>query len=99
MAWFPGMRKTALCWSDIDLEAGVIRIGWSRRIVKGRMQAKGPKTEAGYRPVVLGPTALAALKRVHAEQTERRLALGPDYHPDAERRLARGPTITRTSTW
>ncbi len=55
------------------------------------MQVKGPKTEAGYRPIVLGPTTLAALKRLRDEQMERRLALGPDYHPDAERRLARGP--------
>jgi integrase len=81
----------ALCWTDVDLDAGIVRIGWSRRIVKGRMQVKGPKTQAGYRPVMLGPTTLAALKRLHAEQTQRRLALGPDYHPDAERRLARGP--------
>ncbi len=76
--------------SDIDLKAGMVRIGWSRRIVDGRMHVKGPKTEAGYRSVVLGPMTLAALKRLHAEQTERRLALGPDYHPDAERRRARG---------
>lgn len=55
------------------------------------MQVKGPKTEAGYRPIVLGPTTLAARKRLYAERTERRLALGPYYHPDAERRLARGP--------
>jgi integrase len=80
----------ALCWTDVDLEAGIVRIGWSRRIVDGRMQVKGPKTEAGYRPVVLGPTTLA-LKRLHAEQLKRRLALGADYHSDAERRLARGP--------
>jgi len=81
----------ALCWTDIDLQAGTVRIGWSRRIVNGRMQVKGPKTEAGYRTVILGPTTVAALKQLHAEQAERRLALGADYHPDAERRLARGP--------
>jgi integrase len=80
----------ALCWTDVDLEVGIVRIGWARRIVSGRMQVKGPKTEAGYRPIVLGPTTLAALKRLHAEQMQRRLALGPDYHPDAERRVARG---------
>lgn len=91
-----------LCWSDVDLDAGTARIGWSRRIVKGQrpaagskrrgqVQAKGPKTEAGYRTVILGPTTVAALKRLYAEQAERRLALGADYHADAERRLARGP--------
>jgi integrase len=79
----------ALCWTDIDLDAGTIRIGWSRRIVNRRMQVKGPKTDTSYRTVVLGPAALAALRRLHAEQTQRRLALGARYHPDAERRRAR----------
>ncbi len=81
----------ALCWTDIDLETGAVRIGWSRRVVNGRMQVKGPKTGAGYRPVVLGPTTLAALKLLHAEQLQRRQLLGADYHADAERRGARGP--------
>jgi integrase len=89
----------ALCWTDVDLDAGIVRIGWSRRIVDGRMQVKGPKTEAGCRPIVLGPTTLATLKRLRAEQMERRLALGADYHPDAERRLAAVLAKTRTSTW
>jgi integrase len=81
----------ALCWTDIDLDRGVVRIGWSRRVVDGRMQVRGPKTEAGYRPVILGPTTLAALRALHDEQAQRRAILGADYHADAERRLARGP--------
>jgi integrase len=80
----------ALCWTDIDLDAGTVRIGWSRRVVKRRVEVKGPKTEAGYRTVMLGPVVLTALKRLHAEQAERRLTLGADYLPDAERRRARG---------
>jgi integrase len=79
----------ALCWTDLDLEAGTVRIGWSRRIVNRGMQVKGPKTEAGYRTVILGPTTVAALRRLHTEQAQRRLALGARYHPDAERRQAR----------
>jgi integrase len=74
----------ALRWQDVDLGAGTVRIGWSRRIVKRRMQVKGPKTEAGYRTVVLGQTALAALKRLRAEHAERRLAMGADYHTDED---------------
>jgi len=31
---------------------------------------------------VLGQTTLAALSRLRAEQAERRLALGADYHED-----------------
>ncbi len=41
----------ALRWQDVDLAAATVRLGWSRRIVKRRMQLKGPKTEAGYRTV------------------------------------------------
>jgi integrase len=91
----------ALCWTDVDLQAGVVRIGWSRRVLKGerpvdggrrkgQVEVKGPKTEAGYRSVVLGSTTLAALRLLHAEQSQRREILGADYHADAERRLARG---------
>jgi integrase len=72
----------ALTWPDVDLEQGAMRIGRSRRIVGGQMQVKGPKTEAGYRTVALGPTVIATLRRLRAEQAERRLALGPDYHDE-----------------
>jgi integrase len=74
----------ALRWQDVDLTTGTLRIGRSRRIVKRRMQVKGPKTEAGYRTVVLGQSTLAALKRLRAEQVERRLAMGACYHVDEE---------------
>ncbi len=50
----------ALRWTDVDLDEATLRIGASRRIVNGRMQVKGPKTEAGYRTVVLGPSTVAA---------------------------------------
>jgi hypothetical protein len=63
-------HEVAVLRRQVDLAAGTVRIGWSRRIVKRRMQVKGPRTEAGYRTVVLGPTLL------RAEQAERRLALG-----------------------
>lgn len=72
----------ALAWPDVDLEQGAMRIGRSRRIVGGQMQVKGPKTEAGYRTVALGPTVIATLRRLRAEQAERRLALGSDYHDE-----------------
>jgi len=74
----------ALRWTDVDLDKATLRIGASRHIVNGRMQVKGPKTEAGYRTVVLGPSTVAALKRLRAEQAERRLALGGDYHTDED---------------
>jgi integrase len=69
----------ALRWSDIDLDANTVRIGRTRRIVGGRMEVKHPKTEAGIRSVALGPVTVAALRRLKAEQAERRLALGTGY--------------------
>jgi integrase len=83
-AWRSGASptKAALAWPDVDLDQGTVRIGRSRRIVGGQMQVKGPKTEAGYRTVALGPTVIAALRRLRAEQAERRLILGADYHDE-----------------
>ncbi len=72
----------ALRWSDVDLDAGAARIGASRRIVGKRMEVKAPKTEAGARTVALGPSTVAALKRLRVEQAARRLALGGDYHAE-----------------
>jgi integrase len=70
----------ALRRADVDLDLGTARIGRSRRIVGGQMQVKGPKTEAGYRTVALGPVTVATLRRLRTEQAERRLALGTGYH-------------------
>jgi integrase len=80
----------ALRWADVDLDAGTVRIGHSRRNLKGRrqpdgsrtegrMQVKGPKSEAGVRTVAPDPAVVAALRRLRAEQATRRLALGPAY--------------------
>jgi integrase len=74
----------ALRWANVDLDTGAVRIGWSRRIVGGRMEVKAPKTEAGARTVALGPATVAALKRLHVEQAGRRLVLGGDYDSQAD---------------
>jgi integrase len=74
----------ALRWADVDLEAGATRIGFTRRIVGGRMEVKAPKTGAGARTVALGPAAVAALKRLRVEQAGRRLVLGGDYDAGAD---------------
>jgi integrase len=74
----------ALRWADVDLDEGTARIGASRRIVNRRMEVKGPKTEAGYRTVALGPATVAALRRLRAEHAERRLVLGGAYDAAAD---------------
>jgi len=70
----------ALRWDHVDLEAGTLKIGWSRRVVNNRMEVKPPKTDSSVRTVVLGPATVAALKRLRAEQAGRRLAFGGAYH-------------------
>jgi len=70
----------ALRWTEVDLERGTVRIGRSRRVVNGRMQVKGPKTEAGYRTVTIGVITIAELGRLRAEQVRQRLALGRHYY-------------------
>jgi len=70
----------ALRWADVDLEEGTVRVGRSLRIVGGRLDVKGPKTEAGYRTLAVPTFAVAALRRHRAGQAELRLALGGAYH-------------------
>jgi len=49
------------------------------------MEVKGPKTEACYRTVVVGPVTIAELKRLRVEQVRQRLALRGDYYTDEHR--------------
>jgi integrase len=70
----------ALRWSDIDLDAGTVAISRSLRRGEAGLRYKDPKTRAGLRTVGLGPSTVAALRRLRAEQAERRLAFGTAYH-------------------
>jgi hypothetical protein len=45
---------------------------------------KQPKSEAGARTIVLGPSVVAELRRHRAEQAERRLVFGPAYRADLD---------------
>jgi integrase len=78
----------ALTWNDIDLEAGTLRIGRSRRIVNRQMQVKGPKTEAGHRNLILGSNTITALKQLRSTQEEHRRLLGAAYYADEDLRRA-----------
>jgi integrase len=74
----------ALRWSDLDLDAGTVRIGRSLRRGQAGLRYKPPKTAAGTRTVGLGPQAVAALRRLRVEQAERRLAYGAAYRTDED---------------
>jgi integrase len=69
----------ALRWSDVDLDAGRVCIARSLGLVAGELHWKQPKSEAGARTIVLGPSVVAELRRHRASQAERRLVFGPAY--------------------
>jgi integrase len=73
----------ALRWSEVDLDAGTVRIARSVVLVGGELHWKAPKN-GEERTIVLGPSVVAELRRHRAEQLERRLILGPVYRVDAD---------------
>jgi len=83
-----GMRRgeaLGLRWSDVDLEAGTLRI--TRTLITTDVQRKGspgmawgtPKTAKGRRTVALDPATVTALRTHRTRQREERLAMGPGY--------------------
>lgn len=83
-----GMRRgevLGLRWSDLDLEAGTLRI--TRTLITTDVQRKGspgmawgtPKTAKGRRTVALDPATVTAVRAHRKRQLEERLALGSDY--------------------
>jgi integrase len=72
----------ALRWAEVDLDDSTVRVGRSLRIVGGRLDVKGPKTEAGYRDLALPAFAVTALRRHRVAQAEQRLALGGAYRDE-----------------
>jgi integrase len=82
-----GARRAQLLtlrWSEVNLDAGTVRIARSVVLVGGELHWKAPKSEAGTRTIVLGPAVVAELRRHRAEQLERRLIFGPAYHVDED---------------
>lgn len=74
----------ALRWSDIDLEAGAVRIERSVTWHKRVEFITEPKTRAGRRRVTLPatPDVVGALRRWKAAQAAERLRLGPLWAAD-----------------
>jgi integrase len=74
-----GMRRgeiVALRWSDIDLDAGRIRVERSLEQTNAGLAFKSPKTKAGRRSVSIPASIVAELRQHWREQQVHRLALG-----------------------
>lgn len=83
----------ALRWSEVDLEAGRLRVVRSETEVGGELVEGGPKTAAGRRAVALAPSTVAALRAHRARQVLEDAQLGDDAQAraQAEGRVFRGP--------
>lgn len=83
LALTTGMRRgevLGLQWSDLDLDAGALRVRRTLHRVGGKLHAGEPKSAKGRRTVALSGLALAALKRHRVRQAQQRLALGEAWH-------------------
>ena len=80
-----GMRRGELAglqWSDIDLDAGRLRVERSIEKTRAGLRVKSPKTRHGRRLIALPASAVAVLREHRKAQLELRLALGAGRLPD-----------------
>lgn len=78
-------------WSDVDLDAKLVRIAQQRVVVGGTVRVGAPKTNAGVRSLAIDGATVAALRSWKAEQSAERLLMGAGWadtdglvftHPD-----------------
>jgi integrase len=77
-----GMRRgevLALRWSDVDLNAGQLRVRRALVQVDGVPIMQPPKTEASRRTIDLDNVTVATLRQHRKTQLEERLKWGPTY--------------------
>lgn len=78
-----GMRRgevAGLGWSDLDLDAGTVRVRWTLGEVDGHATWKRlPKSKAGERTMSLDPRVVAALRALKKLQAEERLIAGSEW--------------------
>ncbi len=80
LALATGMRQSELLglrWSDIDFEAGVVRVRTRlKRMLDGTWVFREPKTKRSRRQIALARPALESLRQHRARQLEERMATG-----------------------
>jgi integrase len=88
-----GMRRgevLGLRWSDVDLDAGRLRVVQTIIQVRSKVTVGEPKTARGRRPVALDARTVAVVREHRKRSLEERMLVGPDFedhglvfhHPD-----------------
>jgi integrase len=77
-----GMRRgevAGLRWTDVDLQAGQVKVAKPRVAVRYKVHVSEPKTLKGKRWLALDPATAAALREHRTRQAEERLMVGPGW--------------------
>jgi len=77
-----GLRPGEVCglkWSAVDLEAGTLRVEWTRTLVGTTVEEKDPKTGAGERTLPMPAPVIVALRAFRARQAAEKLKAGEAY--------------------
>jgi integrase len=85
VALFTGLRRgelLALRWSNVDLDAKMMRVREALEETKAGIRFKTPKTRNGVRDVTLPDLVVDVLRERRRQQLEQRLALGLGKLPD-----------------
>ncbi|MGH9025171.1 MAG: tyrosine-type recombinase/integrase [Acidimicrobiia bacterium] len=88
-----GMRRgeaLGLRWSDVDVDAGRLRVMQTIIQVRSKVTVGEPKTARGRRPIALDAGTIAVLREHRRRSLEERMLVGPDFderglvfhHPD-----------------
>lgn len=80
-----GMRRgegLGLRWSDVDLDAGRLRVVQTIIQVRSKVSVGEPKTARGRRPIALDPGTVAVLREHRRRMLEERLLVGPDFNDE-----------------
>ncbi len=77
-----GMRRgeaLELRWSDVDLDAGRLRVVQTIIQVRSKVTVGEPKTARGRRPIALDVGTVAVLREHRKRSLEERILVGPDF--------------------
>lgn len=77
-----GMRRgeaLGLRWSDVDLDAGRLRVVQTIIQVRSKVTVGEPKTARGRRPIALDAGTVAVLREHRKRALEERMLVGPDF--------------------